>query len=76
MHAGLCAEVPDATEVVAVESAFAAPFVDQATGAGLDREDTHGWTPVLARGRDDTLSGAAIPGGLDGSAHYLLGRHG
>jgi hypothetical protein len=31
----LCAEVPDSTEVVAVESAFAVPLVDQATGAVL-----------------------------------------
>ena len=38
MLAVLCAEVPDATEVVAVESAFAVPLVDQATGAVLDRD--------------------------------------
>ena len=38
MLAVLCAEVPNATEVVAVESAFAVPFVDQATGAVLDRD--------------------------------------
>jgi hypothetical protein len=37
MLAVLCAEVPDATEVVAVESAFAVPLIDQATGAVLDR---------------------------------------
>ena len=38
MLAVLCAEVPDSTEVVAVESAFAVPLVDQATGAVLDRD--------------------------------------
>jgi RecB family exonuclease len=38
MLAVLCAEVPDATNVVAVESAFAVPLVDQDTGAVLDRD--------------------------------------
>jgi len=38
MLAVLCAEVPDATDVVAVESAFAVPLVDQASGAVLDRD--------------------------------------
>ena len=38
MLAVLCAEVPAATDVVAVESAFAVPLVDQATGAVLDRD--------------------------------------
>jgi putative RecB family exonuclease len=38
MLAVLCARVPDGTEVVAVESAFAVPLVDQATGAVLDRD--------------------------------------
>jgi hypothetical protein len=38
MLAVLCAAVPDTTEVVAVESAFAVPLVDQATGAVLDRD--------------------------------------
>jgi hypothetical protein len=34
----LCAEVPEGIDVVAVESAFAVPLVDQATGAVLDRD--------------------------------------
>jgi putative RecB family exonuclease len=38
MLAVLCAAVPDSTEVVAVESAFAVPLVDQATRAVLDRD--------------------------------------
>jgi putative RecB family exonuclease len=38
MLAVLCAEVPNTTEVVAVESAFAVPLVDQTTGAMLDRD--------------------------------------
>jgi CRISPR/Cas system-associated exonuclease Cas4 (RecB family) len=38
MLAVLCVQVPDATEVIAVESAFAVPLVDQATGAVLDRD--------------------------------------
>ena len=38
MLAVLCAEVPDVTEVVAVESAFAGSLVDQAPGAVLGRD--------------------------------------
>jgi putative RecB family exonuclease len=48
------AEVPDATEVVAVESAFAVPLVDQATGAVLDR-DLVGTLDLVERDADGRL---------------------
>jgi RecB family exonuclease len=54
MLAVLCAEVPDATEVVAVESAFAVPLVDQATGAVLDR-DLVGTLDLVERDADGRL---------------------
>jgi putative RecB family exonuclease len=54
MLAVLYAEVPDATEVVAVESAFAVPLVDQATGAVLDR-DLVGTLDLVERDADGRL---------------------
>jgi putative RecB family exonuclease len=54
MLAVLCAGVPDATEVVAVESAFAVPLVDQASGAVLDR-DLVGTLDLVERDADGGL---------------------
>jgi CRISPR/Cas system-associated exonuclease Cas4 (RecB family) len=55
MLAVLCAEVPDATEVVAVESAFAVPLVDQDTGEVLDR-DLVGTLDLLERDPEGRLA--------------------
>jgi hypothetical protein len=54
MLAVLCAQVPDAIEVVAVESAFAVPLIDQATGAVLDR-DLVGTLDLVEREADGRL---------------------
>ena len=50
----LCAQVADATQIVAVESAFAVPLVDQATGAVLDR-DLVGTLDLVERDTDGRL---------------------
>jgi Holliday junction resolvase-like predicted endonuclease len=54
MLAVLCSEVPDGIDVVAVESAFAVPLVDQATGAVLDR-DLVGTLDLVERDADGRL---------------------
>jgi len=48
MLAVLCAEVPDGTEIVAVEQPFRVPLIDQETGELLDR-DLVGKIDVLER---------------------------
>jgi RecB family exonuclease len=54
MLAVLCAQVPDAIQVVAVDSAFAVPLVDQATGAVLER-DLVGTLDLVERQADGRL---------------------